>query len=380
MKKTILLLVLILCLPVWGLATVTKIVDPDNGGGTDYTSLDAWEDALGGTTSGDLPSDDQIALAQCRNSSGSADSAPVFIDGWTTDSTRYIKIEAYTGYRHAGVWDSSKYYIESTGGSIDTIETHEDYIRIDGIQITITVSADNSASALYMNIATASNEIRLSNLIVTGSGTGTGNMRGIDLDDTDIIAKIWNCVVYNFISVSDPADGGFRGISCNITTADIWNCTINDCTRGIQRAAGTVNSINCLSFENTDDFTGTITMTYCCSDDDHTGDSGTNLVTTAAPDQSGDDYAALVVDADGRDYNVTDATSKLEGNGTDDPGGAIQDDTDIAGTARSSTWDIGAFELAAVPAVGGQVIIISKAAVPFILVLSVVLIKRRKAA
>lgn len=343
----------------FGLSTVTKIIDPDNGGGTHYTSLDAWEDALGGTTTGHLPNDDQIALAQCRNSSGGTDTAAVFIDGWTTDATRYIKAEAYTGYRHAGVWDAAKYHIAVTDNEV--IQTREDYIRIDGIQLHVTVTANNAGIALYVNVANAGNDIRLSNLIIKGTGTGTGSMMGINVDEANAIVKIWNCPIYNFISASDAGDTGFGGITIsNCSTADIWNCTINDCMRGIQQSGGTVAVVNGLVFENADDFVGTITMTYCCSDDDHTGDSGTNIVTTAAPDQSGDDYAALVVDADGRDYNVTDATSKLEGNGTDDPGGAIQDDTDVAETARSSTWDIGAFELAgAPPAGGGQVIFIN---------------------
>ena len=40
-----------------------KIVDPDNGAGTDYTSLDAYEDDTGGVASGDLVTATTVSMA-----------------------------------------------------------------------------------------------------------------------------------------------------------------------------------------------------------------------------------------------------------------------------------------------------------------------------
>ena len=68
--------------------TVTKIVDPDNGTGTDYTSLSAWEAGM----QKDLVSADEISVAKCRCTGGTADTTAFSINGWTTDATRYIKI------------------------------------------------------------------------------------------------------------------------------------------------------------------------------------------------------------------------------------------------------------------------------------------------
>lgn len=370
---------LLLCLWLIGCsicysAETTYYVDVDVvGGAADgsslanaYSSLNIAEAAR----NADITAGNAVRFL-CHNTNGGTDSTAVRFDGWTTDADSYIKVEAAAAYRHAGVWDAAKYHLAVTDDEV--LETREDYVRIVGIQISVTVTANNVGYALYVNVANVGNDIRISNSIVKGTGTGTGHMRGIVVVEANAIVKIWNCVVCNFVSASDPGDTDFRGMEFSCSTADVWNCTVNECNFGIYQNVGTVTVVNCLNFENADDFVGAITMTYCASDDDHTGDSVTNFVIT----QTADDYAALVKDADGRDYRVTGAGSELVGTGTDDPGGAIQDDTDIAGNARSSTWDIGAFELVAVPPTGGQVIIISKLAIPPFFVLSWIFIKRK---
>ena len=56
--------------------------------------------------------DSAIAVAQCRSTGGTADTAAVEVVGWTSTSTNYIKIwtEPTDLYgRHKGKWDSEKY-------------------------------------------------------------------------------------------------------------------------------------------------------------------------------------------------------------------------------------------------------------------------------
>lgn len=353
MKRTLfILLIFLFCLysQVSEAAETTYYVDVDVVGGAGdgsslanaYSSLNTAEAAR----EADITAGDAVRFL-VHNTLGGTDSLRTNFLGWTTDSDSYIKVEAAAAYRHSGVWDASKYHIETTDSN--GIDINEDYVRLDGLQLHL-ITTGATYRSINVNSINIANLILFSNLIIKGDVTGTGAAQGIQVDDTDAIVKIWNCIIYNFISASNPTDSGFVGIiSSNATTIDIWNCTINDCRRGIVRGAtgGTVTVVNSLVFENDDDFGGTITMTYSASDDDHTGDSATNFVIT----QTADDYAALVVDADGRDYNVTDKDSELVGTGTDDPGGAIQGDTDIAGNARISTWDIGAFEYVAVPSV-----------------------------
>lgn len=339
-------MILLISLPVWGLAEVTKVVDPDNGGGTDYTSLDAYEDALGGTTTGHLPNDDQIAIAQCRSSSGGDDTTPVIFTGWTTDATRYIKVTGGEGVGDfpisTGILDETKYLLHNDDASIGMAYVREDYFRIENIQFKVTETSTNTRFGLYVDtgITATNNDIRVDGCIFKGVCSGTGSANGIAVTDTDTNIKIWNTIVYGFFI---SADTGFRGINLNCATANIYNCTVYNCTRAIARGGGTVTAINCLVFNNDDDFNGTIAMTYCASDDDHTGDSATNFVIT----QTAGNYAALVTDAPNGDFSVTDASSELYQTGNGATPKALFTD-DIIGTTRGPAdldWDIGAFEL-----------------------------------
>ncbi|KKM69810.1 hypothetical protein LCGC14_1447030 [marine sediment metagenome] len=315
----------------------TSIIDPDNGGGTDYLSLNAWEAAKQAVLSAP-------EIAQCRNSSGSADTTAFEISAWTTSAENYILIEAYTGFQHEGVYSTAKYHLTTTNDSALHILEH--YVRVDGIQIELTTTGTAGASGVAMSgLVAGGADIRLSNIIVKGICASTGTVAGIVANDADLtLLTIWNTIVYGIEASGDPSQ---RGIYMdNVGTANLYNCTVNDCERGIERDVGTVNVQNSLVFECADDFNGTFnSITYCASDDDHTGDSATNFVIT----QTADDYAALVTDADGRDYSVTDTSSELfnTGNGAT-PKGTFTDD--IIGTTRGPAdgdWDIGAFEFAA---------------------------------
>jgi len=92
---------------VYPQTVVTKIVDPDNGPGTDYTSL---RDFSYGEAR-NLVGLNQIAVALCRSSAGTADTMCVaFEQGpWVTDAMRYIEVKADTGHRATPQWDDSKY-------------------------------------------------------------------------------------------------------------------------------------------------------------------------------------------------------------------------------------------------------------------------------
>ena len=86
---------------------------------------------------------------------------------------------------------------------------------------------------------------------------------------------------------------------------------------------------NCIVLNNTDDFSG-CTVSYCCSDD---GD-GSYSQSPAA----GGEFTNL----QGEDYSLVSGANSIN-TATDDPGSGLYSD-DIMGTARSSPWDIGAFE------------------------------------
>jgi len=321
---------------------IAAVLHDSTNSGTDYelNDLDLTADAGAGAESGPC-------YVACY--ADGVDGA-VFIDGYTVDADDWIEIftpvstaMVGTTQRHSGVWDTSKYYIavtDDTGIKID-----DDYVRLDGLQVQSTVSGVALGYGIYVltNIA-ASNEFHVSNTIIKGVSSGSGGNVGLYFRDYDSVSKVWNTVVYGFISTGDDiADTGFRGTYTKGTAIDFWNVTVNDCYSGLfEDGSGTYNVLNTLVFECTDDLYGTwASVTYSAGDDADFGSGTGNFQIT----QTADDYAALVTDADGGDYSVTDGNSELDDTGTDDPGGATQDDTDIADTARVSVWDIGAFEL-----------------------------------
>lgn len=340
--------------------TVQWYVDPDAGGGgtgvdwaNAYTSLSAFEAAEGK----DLTGSDEVYVVNCRSSAGGDDTTTFRWDGHTTDADNYVEVRG-ADFPTDGIWDETKYLLHNNDSAAFLIESRVDYIRYVNIQFKVTETGANERNGLAFNATAVNNDIRIDSCFFKGVCSGTGIARGIFPADADIVLKIWNTIITGFFI---SADSGFRGIDLTVSTTVIYNCTVYNCTRGISRAAGTVDLINCAAFNCDDDLVGTFnSITYCATDDDHTGDSATNVVIS----QSADDWAALVTDAAGDDFSVTDTNSELynTGNGAT-PKGLFTDD--IIGTTRPQggsvdlDWDIGAFEYV-VAAIGGQFIFINQ--------------------
>jgi hypothetical protein len=335
-------------------------VDPDAGGNNDggrdgadpndpsqannwtdaYTSLsasEAYQDA--GWGGQDLTSEGVWLHVYTKSSSGGDDTTTFRYDAFTTDADSYILVEGYD-FPTDGIWDATKYLFHNNDSANYGIECRENYIRWDNIQFLVTESGGNNRDGLVFNvIAAGANDIRVHDCIFKGVCSGTGEGRGLFPADTDIVAKIWNCVVYDFFI---SADTGFRGIDLLVSSATVYNCTIYNCSRGINRAGGTVTVKNCAVGICDDDFAGTITMDYIVSDDNHSGDCANywSAPTAGAGDWSSD-YTTP-----GSVFTLLATATDLIGNGLDDPGSGDYSD-DITGTARSSTWDVGAFEYVA---------------------------------
>ena len=333
-------------------------VDTDESSGTQdgnawATAYDCLQDAITAEARDLTSGAGEVCKIHLRGST-LADVNAVAVNGFTTSATQYVWIIVDSEDRHAGTYSTSKYRITVTDDECLSIQ--DQHVRVDGIQCGLTTSAgDTDGHCIVVSGVSAGNDIRISNCIMNGvSISGYGQVNGIRSTDADAVIDIWNCVVDGFLSSTNPASENLVGIRVAGDT-DIWNCTIYDCYYGIAEYGSTSPPvINCIVFECTDDFGGSITMTYCLSNDDHTGDSATNQVITQTGGSPA--YAALVTNAAGGDFSLTDSSSEAVGFGTDDPGGAVQDDTDIVLTSRTSTWDAGAFE--DVPISNSQVIII----------------------
>jgi len=305
-----------------------KIADPDNGAGTDYTSLSAWEAG----EQKDLVTADEIAVAKCRCTSGSADTSAVTIDGWTTDADRYIKIwtDPSENYRHNGKWDENAYRLvdNATMDAVTVLEVAEAYTHIEGIQITIDISGGSRA----VNFNTGSDNSRISHCILRNTiGSSTD---GIYIRNVNGI-KVYNNLVYDFTRYGIIDEYNYTGHA-------VYNNTVIDCTTyGYYFHSNTPLKNN---------------IGKGCGEDFHAGGSGFNSdcdynassdgtapgansrtnQTFTFVDEANDDFHLASDDAGAKDYGA-DLSS--------DPNLSFNDDID--GETRSGTWDIGADEYVA---------------------------------
>ena len=311
---------------------VVKIVDPDDGAGADYTSLSAWEAG----EQRDLVSADEIAVAKCRCTGGSADTTAVSIYGWTTSSGCYIRIwtDPDEDYRHDGKWNTNKYRLEVGNNSCIIIQEH--YVRIDGLQIELTTSTERYAIWLKPD---GSSDVRISNTIIKGVVSGGSWVTGINTwgSSNDAVLKCWNNIIYGFNGYGGAGIGNYNGILY------AYNNTVSDCRMGIRNYDpydAVTHAVNNAVFNNDDDFSGSFfTCDYNASDDV----DGTNAVDISPGANEEDDWNDAFVDYANGDFHIKNADSVLCNAGTNDPGSGLYSD-DIDGDARSGTWDIGADE------------------------------------
>lgn len=355
---------------VEALSTVQWYVDPDaSGGGTGvdftnaYTSLATFEAA----EAKDLTVSDEIFVVNCRSSSGGDDTTVFRWSGFGTDATRYVEVTGDSAnggdFPTDGKWDESKYLLHNDDADTRMINVRDEFIRFNKIQFKVTSTSTNERYALQYNLIDVSNELRISNCIFRGVCSGTGKSYAINVSDADANMRIWNTVVYDFFI---SADIDFVGIFLVCSTAEINHCTIYNCTTGILRSGGTVDVSSCIVGNNGNDFGGTFNSIINCTDDDDDSDSGNQ-------DPLNGDWTQELTDPDNGDRTLADFTlqagANSVGNGVDDPFSDGFGDPDIAGTSRTTNWDIGAFELVGAPPTGGQFITIQMSAISFIAVL-----------
>lgn len=304
-------------------STVTKIVDPDNGAGTDYTSLLAWEAAQNGDLTGVR---DEIAVAECRSTSGTNDVGnSVIIDGWTTSATQYIVIQSTGSNRHAGVYDDTKYVL---GSCFYPITCYENYFRVDGVQF---LPQYYGISELFSASDCGAVEWHISNCIIKG---GT---RGISYSGDNTNASqtyyIWNNVVY------DQSAAGSIGMRCGGAdnyVRKVYNNTLINCNTGITLSAGSVQAKNNL-FRScataTSGLTGSATVDY----------NATDLSSLGYTAQSNDhvSHTFTFVDEANDDFHLASNDTGAMNLGVSDPGSGLFSD-DIDGVARGASWCIGA--------------------------------------
>jgi len=281
---------------------VVKVIDPDNGTGADYTSLSAWEAG----EEKDLQQADEIAVAKCRCTGGSADTDAVVIDGsWNPDATRYIKIwtDPSEGYRHDGKWNDSKYRLVNNADSY-ALDVNEPYTKIEGLQIRQTGPGDYNHA---LDVRNAS-YFEVSYTIVRGCNGN--NAKGIYGSVSEGPVKLWNNIVYDFNS----SDGIVLSISTAGQKAYVYNNTVYNCNIGIYSGGyQDIVAKNNLVQDCTDGYEG---------DFDSDSDYNISDISGDAPGANSKTCTVSFVDEANDDFHLASSDT----------------------CTRSGTWDIGADE------------------------------------
>lgn len=286
--------------------TVTKTIRASGG---DYSLLSTWEAAR----QRDLTSADEIEVAECYNDWPSGLNDAVTVSGWTTDSSRYVKICAATGHEHGGIPEAGFFLSKSTYGS-DVVTVSQQYTRIEKIQVTKTGGTSGTA------LVTSADNVSISGLLLKSLGgcfyTGIGN----------------NISVESCAALSGTLGFGFGNARSGRT---ISNCVASNISgNGFLSASATdVIVENCVSYNNTTNWSGTFSAS-----------SSHNATSSASDDAPGSDSVWNIsssdfVDAANNDFHLA-SGSALIGAGVNLYSTFT---TDIDGDTwpSSGAWDIG---------------------------------------
>jgi hypothetical protein len=298
----------------------------------------------------------------CYANGTTADTTAVAISGWTTMADNYIRIytptrtdEVGTTQRHQGKWDTSKYYMSVTDSNAFNIQA--DYAWLDGVQITETSPTSAHILLWTSNITAVSNNVRISNNIFKGHNSGTYGEYGLDINDPDIIVRVWNNIIYDIPDLG----GSNRGISFSGAVGYIYNNTVIGPNQGIRVTSGDVTAKNNLVQTTSSAYlltggTWNSASNYNLADDATApGTNPQNSKTVSFADSTNKDFHLAPGDSVARNIG-TDLTNDLylpinsDIDSTDAPSGRLYptcaptDETCLT-RPRATSWDIGADEL-----------------------------------
>lgn len=297
----------------------------------DYSSLSAWDAGQQKViAAGDRE------LAECYSFN---DTTQCTIDGWTTASNASIYIYTPAAERHAGVWNTGKYYLSSNAAG-GTLIINEEYVTVEGLQVANGTAADSSECAVSIGTLAASSSVKITESILRHTNGGRFTFR---LDGTAGTAVLQNCILYgDSVGAAANPNGG---------TLNMDNVTGIGATYGSYQAVGPTTARNCY-FSGTTSYQGTHTLTTSASSDATTGSVGLRSIAYSTANFTN-------VTAGSENLHLVSGSALIDV-GTDLSASFT---VDIDGVTRSGTWDIGADEYVA--AAGGQPYIKRTGGVPF---------------
>ena len=326
-----------------------------------YTFLSDWGTQFENTsldisvrdfdTSNDLVASDTIMNVACYGDG--PDTKNVFLSGWITAPSNYIRIytptdpsEVGASQRHNGTWNLNAYRLEIDG--ITALEVQDNYVRIDGLQVWMRTDT-NGALGIAFRSSIGASDYEVSNSIVRGNGSGIEDIRiGLEIFSAGSgVLKAHNNLFYDwdgsgltFVVGISPDDPDF--------TVYLYNNTVVDGQDGINVFQGTVIAKNNLVYNNVDNYVGTFDIGASTNNL-----SGPGPDLDIPPNSARDGVGVTFVNAAADDFHLDPSDTGAQSFGTKlsaDPDLAFADDIDAE--SRVTPWDIGADEI--IPAAVGD--------------------------
>lgn len=276
---------------------VVKIVDPDNGTGTDYTSLEAF---MSGEDR-DLVLADEIAVAKCRCTGGTADNTPVTCNGFTADATRRIKVwtDPAESYRHNGTYQTgNKYRLESSvNGYTSMFRLSQNFVDVIGIQLSPWTTGTATSRGVWIDNVPGGSGDSIDSLFDScifkhnTNFSSTGGDFGGQLQTVRIDLWLKNCLFYDF-----NGDGWSQGAG----TLALINCTAINCGVYGFQGGSSVTFTNCIAQDCGTCFDSGSGSSDYNLDDDNTapGSNSQHNKTLTFKNKAGDDFHLAATDTD----------------------------------------------------------------------------------
>lgn len=261
--------------------------------------------------------------------SGGLDSSNVTYSGWLTSATNDILITTTTD-RHAGVFDNTKYYIDTGTGTAAALSVGVNYINFAGLQFQRDGTITSGTIRYCINVSGVGvGKVTVTESIFKNISAHPGGSVAINIADSSPIYGIKNNIFYNF-NVSGQA----VAMTASTPEAYVYNNTFIDCIEGISSRA-TAKIRNNIFQDCASDIVGSQSTENDYNLTDNPSMDGVNSVvnsTMVFADKANDNFALVAGDTD------------AIGSGIGPASDAEVPISDIIGTSRTgTTTDIGAF-------------------------------------
>jgi hypothetical protein len=203
----------------------------------------------------------------------SADSAAVTINGFTTSTTRFLKIYTTASQRATTLWSDSKYRYTN-----DALYIYDDHVTFDGVQFAH-VNATGIGGMLSPDAQAAGSRINVLNCHLKGYGGSSYTEMGVYASNANTVVNVINSVFSQFSTVGSASSGP---INAAAGTVNLYNCVCIGGYRTVSAAGGTINAKNTYAGGNGGggDFyrgSGTLAKTNCVSSDTTASATGTGV-------------------------------------------------------------------------------------------------------